>query len=342
MRTLVTGASGFVGTHLVKGLLAQGREVRVLLQKGVPEPEHFRDLPVERMEGDTRDEACVREAVKGMDIVHHLAAVISIDENEPKDLLLQVNGEGARNVAEACLAEGVKRMVHFSSIHALSCWPRDQAIDESRPLALDPKTHLAYDNSKATGESYVLDAVKRGLNAVILNPVGIFGPEDFQPSPTGEVLHQLLYRRLPGLVRSGFHWVDVRDVAEAALAAETKGTVGQRYILTSEYIPITEMASWIRKWTGVATPRFAAPMWLAAWSAPLVVWWSRMRGNRPLFTKESVEILGNHQLLDAKLAAQDLGFSPRPVRQCIWDSLQSLYDRGLFPEGHKMAEKDEA
>lgn len=336
MRTLVTGASGFVGTHLVKRLLEQGRSVRVLLHKDTPEPAHFRDFAVERIVGDIRDAACVRQAVQEMDIVYHLAAVISIDEHEPKDLLEQVNVEGTRHVAEACLAEGVKRLIHMSSIHALSCWPREQAIDETRALALDPQTHLAYDNTKARGEQAILDAVAKGLDAVTVNPVGIFGPEDYQPSPTGEVLHQLLYRRLPGLVRSGFHWVDVRDVVDAAIAAETRGETGQRYILTSEYIPITDIAAWVRTWTGVSTPRFAAPMWLARMSAPFVMAWSRWRGNRPLFTRESMEILRNHQLLHATRAQQVLGFSPRPIRTCIWDALRSIEDRGLFPKGHSM------
>ena len=263
MKTLITGATGHVGANLVRALLEQKRDVRVLI--------HQRDtslegLDVERVHGDVLNPNSLTAAFEGVDFVHHLVAKINIDGTQ-HDAMLRTNVEGTQNVVDACLHAGVRRLIHFSSIHALSYMPKSESIDESRALAITEE-HLAYDRSKALAEEVVLAAVQQGLDAVILNPVGIIGPFDFEPSPMGELLLQLAHREMPGLVKAGFFWVDVRDVATASIAAEQRGRTGERYILHGEYGLVTSLAKQVQDVTGRRPPLFTAPLWLARLVAP--------------------------------------------------------------------------
>jgi len=205
--------------------------------------------------------------------------------------------------------------------------PKSESIDESRALAITEE-HLAYDRSKALAEEVVLAAVQQGLDAVILNPVGIIGPFDFEPSPMGELLLQLAHREMPGLVKAGFFWVDVRDVATASIAAEQRGRTGERYILHGEYGLVTSLAKQVQDVTGRRPPLFTAPLWLARLVAPGAEAWSRITGNRPLFTRESIQILACHQRIETQKAVQELGFHARPLSETVNDTLQWFKEAG--------------
>ena len=331
MLTLVTGASGLVGNNLIRHLLQIGRPVRALIYESDEslhglEDESLRGLKIDRVAGDVRDPAGLKQAMEGVDVVYHLAAAISIDDDHRRADVDSVNIDGTANVVQACLDAGVKRLIHFSSIHAISSFPKDQAIDESRALALDPARHLQYDRSKANGEMKVLEGVRRGLDAVILNPVGIFGPNDFTPSPGGELLLQLARRKLPGLVRAGYYWVDVRDVVHAAVAAEQRGRRGHRYILAGEYATFKSIANLVQQATGARPPRLNVPIWLAKAAAPLAAWFSRRAGQRPLITPETMQIITCHQKIETAKAAEELGFRPRPIRESVRDAINWLQD----------------
>jgi len=321
--TLVTGASGFVGNNLVRHLLQLGRKVRALIYR---DDESLRGLEIDRVTGDVRDPAGLKRAMQGVDVVYHLVAAISIDNGQSRTHLDTVNVEGTANVVQACLDSGVQRLIHFSSIHAISYFPKDTAISESRDLALDAVRHLPYDHAKAKGELQVLKGVQHGLDAVILNPVGIFGPNDFRPSPTGELLLQLAQRKLPALVRAGYYWVDVRDVVRTALAAEQRGRCGQRYILAGEYATFKSIADWIQQTTGAKPPRLHVPIWLARPAAPLVARLSRLAGHRPLITPETIQIITCHQKIATNRAREELGFRPRSIRDSVRDSINWLLD----------------
>src|SRR5262249_51241259 len=156
---------------------------------------------------------------------------------------------GTRNIVQASLKAKVRRLVHFSSIHAFESHPRHLPIDETRESA--GKNSPPYDQSKVAGEREVFAGIEQGLDAVILNPTGVVGPNDFGPSAVGGVFLQLYRRQLPALVEGDFDWVDVRDVAEGALAAAEKGRCGERYILAGERKSMREMALLVEKATGV-------------------------------------------------------------------------------------------
>ncbi len=317
--TLVTGASGLVGNNLVRHLLQHGRPVRVLARRR--DEISLSGLSVETFVGDVLEPRSIAPLMEGVGTVFHLAGAISID-GQSDTLMKQVNVGGTANVVEACLEHQVDRLIHFSSIHAFSPFPKHEPINESRGLALDPVKHLPYDHSKAAGEQKVREGVKRGLNAVILNPVGILGPHDFGPSPGGEFLVQLMHRKLPGLVQAGYHWVDVRDVAKAAVAAESQGRIGENYILAGEHATFAQIANWVRDFSGARPPFINVPIWVARFAAPWVARYSRLTGIRSLITPEAIQIVECHQHIDTNKADIDLGFQPRPLRETIEDSVQ--------------------
>lgn len=317
MLTTVTGATGHVGGNLVRALLAEGRKLRCLVR---PEDDTraIDGLDVEIVPGDIRDAAAVMRAFAGAEVVYHLAARISIVGPEG-GLVREVNVKGVENVVESCLANGVKRLVHFSSVHARKQEPLDQPVDETRTFA--DESAPAYDQSKAEGERRILAGVERGLNAVMVNPSGVIGPLDFAPSRMGHVFLDLAHGSLPALIGGGFDWVDVRDVARGALSAESKGRTGERYLLTGHWVAVRDLAEQWATISGVPAPKMNTPMWLARASAPFALWYAKALRSEPLFTPESLVALRANKVMRHDKAERELGYAPRPFAE----SLQDIY-----------------
>lgn len=312
----VTGASGHIGGNLVRALLAEGRPVRTLVYRDTAALE---GLDVMRCPGSILDKPSLEKAFAGADVVYHLAAVITL-KSTPDPEAHRVNVEGTRNVVEACKTCGVRRLVHFSSIHAFSPHPLDEMVDEARPLCNGPRL-LPYDRSKAEGERVVAEAIRGGLDAVVVNPTGVIGPVDFKPSAMGQVLLDLYYRRLPALVDGGFNWVDVRDVVAGAMAAERRGTAGQRYLLAGHYRKLRQIAELVEQATGVRVPRLVVPIAVARLGVPFAVLQSWVTGGQPKFTFASLHALQHHQQVDCGRACEELGYAPRPFDETVTDSI---------------------
>jgi dihydroflavonol-4-reductase len=199
--------------------------------------------------------------------------------------------------------------------------PVSQPLDETRQLS-DARPAPAYDHSKAGGERAVLAAVGQGLDAVVVSPTAVLGPYDFKPSRMGQVLLDLRLRRLPALVAGGFDWVDARDVAQAAMAAERSGRTGERYLLSGTYLAVADLAALVAAVTGVKAPRFVVPQPLARPLAPCAELWSHLTGTEPRFTRDSLAALRtcNPAISHAK-ASEELDFAPRPLRATVADTL---------------------
>ncbi|MBX7255770.1 MAG: SDR family oxidoreductase [Candidatus Hydrogenedentes bacterium] len=311
----VTGASGHIGANLVRALLERGEKVRVLVRKDVRAIE---GLDVERVEGDVLDVPSLDNLIAGADCVYHLAARITLVPDRDGSVQ-RINVEGPKNVAEACMRHRIPRLVHFSSIHAFSEFPRDGVVDETRPLT-DDSNIFVYDRSKAAGERAIQEAVKRGLNAVIVNPTAVIGPYDFKPSALGSALLDLYEGRMPALVKGGFDWVDVRDICAGAMAAAEKGGVGEKYLLTGHHLPFPQLARIVEAETGLKMPRLSLPMWMAYMGVPFAAFASRITGKPPKFTRASLHALWNHQQISHAKATRELGYSPRPINETIRDT----------------------
>ncbi|GAB4576275.1 MAG: NAD-dependent epimerase/dehydratase family protein [Anaerolineae bacterium] len=331
MTVAVTGAAGFVGNNLVRALVAQGRRVRALILHD-RERAILAGLPVEIQRADVRDPDALIRAFDGVQVVYHLANVISL---QPDDwpLLKAVNVEGTRHVVEACRACGVQRLVHFSSFHALHQAPLDVPLDENAPLVSDART-APYNRSKAQGEQIVRQACADGLNAVILNPTGIIGPNDYGPSWFGSVLLDLAQGRLPHLLEGGCDWVDVRDVVDGALRAEAQAPSGGRYLLSGHYVSLRGIARLVREITNAPMPRIVWPMVLARLYAPVNLLLSRARGIPARLTAVALEELSGNPHISHARAARELGYAPRAIRETLQDTLRWQVAHGILAAHH--------
>jgi dihydroflavonol-4-reductase len=320
---VVTGAAGHVGGNLVRALLAEGRRVRVVVRD---DTRAIEGLDVERVRGDVLDIGSLKAAFDGAEVVYHLAVIISITGDQG-GRVRRTNVEGPRNVAAACLDRKVRRLVHFSSIHAYSPVPYDSPVDETRPFVEEGAP--AYDRSKALGQGQILEAVAKGLDAVIVNPTAVIGPHDYKPSRMGAVQAMLYRRKMPALVAGGFDWVDVRDVVAGALAAEKRGRTGQNYLLSGRWATFAELAAMVHAASGVKVPSMVTPMWLAYVGAPFVQAFSRVTGSMPLYTIEALHALRCYHEVSHAKASAELGYAPRPLEQTVADTWQWWKERGL-------------
>ena len=315
-QVVVTGSTGHLGANLVRALIERGDRVRAVVYGQAPALD---GLDVEIVKGDVRDADSLRAAFRGAEVVFHLAAHISITGSRG-GLVEAVNVGGAANASEAALAEGVKRFVHCSSVHAFDIH-RAGPLDESHPRPSGPIV-VAYDASKWAGEREVQSRVARGLDAVILNPSGILGPHDHGPSRIGRVLLDIRDRKLPALVPGGFAWIDARDLSTAFIAAADRGVRGENYLVGGPWFSMRDFADRAAKVAGVRAPRVTVPFALAKLAAPLV---ERMaKGDRePLYSGESlVTVQASARMVTTKAEkAFDL-----PKTRPIEESFRDMYE----------------
>jgi len=285
-------------------------------------------LKAEIVLGDVCHTASLREAFKGADVVYHLAARISLNMND-YPVLEPINVAGTRNVVQACLDCGVRRLVHFSSIHAFIQESIGKPMDESCPL-VEPRNCPPYDRSKAAGEKEIMSGIERGLDAIIISPTAVIGPYDYEPSFLGEALLNLARGKMPALVSGGFDWVDVRDVVAGALRAEKKAPTGAKYLLSGHFASICDLAVMVEEIVGTPAPRMVMPRWLAFVGAPFLEGFAKMTGNRPLYTSASIRALHTGQDVSHEKAARELGYKPRPLKETIVDTFNWFHESGYL------------
>jgi dihydroflavonol-4-reductase len=333
MIVAVTGANGHIGANLVRALLKGDRKVRALVHN---HHKALDGLDVEIVQGDVSDPYSLVKAFTGAEIVYHLAAIISLSMNHWKEIEA-TNVTGTRNVVDACLKSGVRRLVHFSSIEALTQEPLDEPVDELRPL-VDSHGCPPYDRSKAESEMEVRQGIEQGLDAVIVNPTAIIGPFDFQPSFFGEALLAMARGKLPALIEGGYDLVDVRDAVEAAIRAEVLGHIGAKYLLSGHWASVTDMAKLTEDILGVPAPRLVLPAWVARTGAPAMTAFNQLTGSRQLVTSVAIRALThcNHSI-SHKRATRELGYRPRPLRDTLRDTFRWFQAAGLLETAKKEA-----
>jgi dihydroflavonol-4-reductase len=322
---LVTGASGLLGGNLVRALRKKRETVRCMVHR---DTRALDGLDVEIIKGDVRSYADVAQATAGVELVYHLAGYISLDGD--RQAINAVNIGGVRNVVQACLGNKVRRLVHFSSIHALSSKPRQHPITESNARVTDPRA-AAYDFSKAVGERVVREGIAEGLDAVILNPTGVIGPLDYKPSMFGQALLLIARGFFPVLMQGGFNWVDARDVAECAIQAAELALPGSQYIVGGEWRSVRDIAEAASRVNGGQPPKWYAPIWLASVGVPLSAGYSRITGKRNIFTKLTVDALKSNPKVSDRRARIELGYSPRPFEETIRDTVTWFSQNRMLP-----------
>ena len=324
MRFVVTGASGHLGANVVRALVATGEPVRAVdVRRGAG----LAGCDAEFVQADILDATALKDAFAEADCVVHLAAKISI-AGDPDGSVRRVNVDGVRFVAQAALAAGVRRFVHCSSLHAYDVGAIDGPIRESALRATGARLP-AYDRSKAAGEDELRRVIDRGLDAVILNPSGMLGPLDPEPSRMGRVLRAMFRGRMPVTVRGAFDWVDVRDVAAALIAATDRGRTGENYLIGGHRASVADLGRLAAEVSGRRPPRLAAPLGvvqLAAQAAVRVA--GPRRAGRLLLTPESLHALETDPVVDCSKAIAELGYRARPLAETVADLHRSFIADG--------------
>jgi len=325
MKIGITGANGHVGGNLVRRLLKEDLDIRVLQYH---EHKAIDGLKVETVIGDLNQPESLDRFCKGVDIVFHLAAKISIGQNS-FDSLYKINVEGTQNLVTSAKKAGVKRFIHFSSIHAYIHFPLDEPMDETRPLAIDSK--IAYERTKSLAQEWILKQQADNFDVIVLNPTSIIGPVDYKQSLQGQFIIQVYDGKIPGLIPGGYDWVDVRDVCEAAYNAIYQGKGGEKYILSGYYKSVTDFVKLIAQVTDRKIKLPVFPLWMAYMGVPFMFVWSKISGDKPLFTKQALDILqmGNRQIKNDK-ARKELGYNPRPLAESLNDTINWLKENNYI------------
>ena len=315
MKVAVTGASGHIGNCLVRELKKRGAEVKVLVHDFKNDLDK---LDVEIIQGNLLEPESLKLLCSGADVVFHLAAKITLDNRHPEKVIA-VNLTGTKNMIDASLSAGVKKFIHFSSIDAFAKVRPGQILDEKCPL-IETRDSI-YEITKAESEKLVLNAVNEGLDAIVLCPTAVIGPFDYRGSFLGDALKKIFTNRLPMLIAGGYNWVDVRDVADAAICAVEKGRKGEKYILSGNYADLKALSELAGKITGKKTPTLIAPVFLAKLALPFLWFYYSIFNGKPIYTSQSLNLLINSpKNISFEKAGNELGYNPRPLKQTLNDT----------------------
>lgn len=327
---LVTGATGFLGGHVVSRLLARGQRVRVLV---LPDDPTAPRIPqgVEVVTGDVLDQDSLRAFFRsdGGDEMYvvHCASMITMSW-EVTERAHAVNVDGTRNIIRCCLEQHVNRLVYVSSVHAIPEKPDGEVITEVE--AFDPGAMKgAYATTKAEASQAVMDGVHRdGLHASIVHPSGLLGPGDTQGGYLTQMLIDYDQGRIPAGVRGGYSFADVRDVAEAIIACLDHGRDGAGYILDGHYVTIRQIFEVLHRDLGMKKTRVYFPLWVARLFLPLFTLEYALRGQKPVFSSYSLYTLGGNGSFSSARARRELAFEPRPYAETIADAVRWLRGEG--------------
>ncbi len=323
---LVTGGTGFVGTHVVRALLARGRAVRCLVRRG-SRRDNLAGLDVEIVEGDLTDFASLSRAAKGVSTLYHVAADYRLWARHRGDLH-RCNVEGTENVLRAAADAGVEKVVYTSSVAALGLVEGGSA-DEATPVVRD-RIIGDYKKSKYDAERVADAWAGKGLPVVIVNPSTPIGERDIKPTPTGQMIVDFLNRKMPAYVDTGLNLVDVRDVAEGHLLAAEKGKVGERYILGNRNMTLKEILDALSALTGIPSPTVKLPHWIPFAAAAIDTAFARVSWRAPHVSIDSVRMSTHRMFFDASKAVRELGLPQTPVEEALGRAVSWFRESGYL------------
>ena len=316
--SLVTGATGFVGSAVARALMVRGRRVRVLARPN-SDRRNLAGLAVEIAEGAMEDPRSLARAVAGCRYVYHVAADYRIWVPDPAPMF-RANVDGTRDLLTAALDAGVERVVYTSSVATLGLVPGGSA-DEETQNSIDDMIG-PYKRSKFMAEEVARGlARERGLPVVIVNPSTPVGPGDIKPTPTGRLIVEAARGQMPAFVDTGLNIVHVDDVAEGHLAAAEKGRIGERYILGGENMALAEILAEVAQAVGRRPPWLRVPhgvLFPVAIGAELA---ARVSGRDPFVTLDGVRMSRKKMYFTSEKASRELAYAPRPAREAIADAV---------------------
>jgi len=311
MLALVTGATGFVGSHVARALAAQGANLRLLVRPGT-NPKNIRDLKADQVSGDLRDPASLETAVSGCDAVFHVAADYRLWVRDP-DEMYRVNVEGTRTLLEAARRKHVRRVVYTSSVATMGFTEDGTPADENSPVSLDNMIG-PYKRSKFMAEQVAIEAARSGIDVVIVNPTTPVGERDIKPTPTGRIIVDFLKKKFPAYVDTGLNLVDVDECALGHGAALERGRTGERYILGGENLTLKQILDKLGTISGLPSPTVRVPYVLALATGVVdEIFTGRIRGREPRATIDAVRMGRKKMFISSAKAERELGWKAVPV-----------------------------
>jgi dihydroflavonol-4-reductase len=315
MLAFVTGATGFVGSHVARALAGQGADLRLLVRTN-SDPKNIADLKADLATGDLRDPASLEKAIAGCDIVFHVAADYRLWVRDPDDMY-RSNVEGTRAILQAARKNGVRRVVYTSSVATMGFTSDGQSADENSPVSLDNMIG-PYKRSKFMAEQVAIEAARAGLDVVIVNPTTPVGERDIKPTPTGRIVVDFLKKKFPAYVDTGLNLVDVTECARGHLAALEKGRSGERYILGGENLTLKQILDKLAAITGLPSPKVRVPYVLALATGVVdEIFTGRIRGREPRATIDAVRMGRKKMFVSSTKAERELGWKVVPVDDAL-------------------------
>jgi dihydroflavonol-4-reductase len=329
MTTLVTGAAGFLGSHVTRQLVARGDEVRVMLRASSTN-RAIADLSLEYVTGDLRDAASLDRAMKGVKRVFHVAADYRLWARRKQEIY-DSNVGGTKNLLEAAKRAGVEQLIYTSTVATIAV-DRPQLPNEFTDAKLDEMVGH-YKRSKWMAEREVLNAAKSGLPVIVAMPTTPVGPWDWKPTPTGKIVLDFLNGKMPGYVETGLNFVGVEECAAGHLLVAEKGKVGERYLLGGENLTLKAMLDILAKITGLRAPMLKIPHGLALGVAYANTVFSRLVGREPGIPIEGVKIARHMMFVDCSRAKRELGFQAGPVSAALERAVRWYEANGYIAKG---------
>jgi dihydroflavonol-4-reductase len=326
MTTLVTGSTGFVGSHVARQLVAVGDCVRVLVRRS-SKLQALEGLPVERVEGDLRDALSLERAMQGVRRVFHVAADYRLWTKVPGEIY-ESNVEGTRRLFEAAARAGVERIVYTSTVATIAIPGHDGQLPNEQTQATLDQMIGHYKRSKFLAELEAIKAAGAGAPVVIVNPTAPVGPGDWKPTPTGRIIVDFLNGKMPAYVDTGLNLVAVEDVAAGHLLAAEKGRVGERYILGCRNMTLKEILEVLAPIAGRRAPRVRLPHAFALAAGYADEWFSRLAGREPQIPVEGVKMSRHRMFVASDKAERELGYQPGSVEAALGRAVRWYEETG--------------
>jgi len=325
MKALVTGATGFLGSAVVRQLLACGWEVRALVRPA-SDRRNVQQLPVETVIGDLTDSASLDAACSGCEALFHIAADYRLWARDSAELY-RTNVDGTRNIMRAALQAGMRRIVYTSSVATLGLRADGRPSDEDTPVALTDMIG-DYKRSKYLAEEAVRALAREGAPIVIVNPSTPIGPRDVKPTPTGRIVLDAARGRTPAYVDTGLNVAHVDDVAAGHVLAYERGRMGERYILGGENLTLREILGMVAECARGRPPQVRLPLDLLVPFAYVSEALAFITGRAPQLTLDSLRMARKHMFFSSAKAQRELGYRSRPAQVAIADAVQWFEDAG--------------
>jgi len=315
MLAFVTGATGFVGSHVARVLAEQGADLRLLVRSG-SDPKNIEGLKADRVAGDLCDPASLEKAMAGCDVVFHVAADYRLWVRDP-ERMYRANVEGTRAILIAALQNGVRRVVYTSSVATMGFSSNGHVADENSPVSLENMIG-PYKRSKFLAEEVAIEAGHSGMDVVVVNPSTPVGERDIKPTPTGRIILDFLKKKFPAYVDTGLNLVDVTECAHGHVAALEKGRSGERYILGGENLTLKQILDELAAITGLPSPKVRVP-YVVALATGVVdeILTGRILKREPRATIDAVRMGRKKMFVSSNKAARELGWKIVPVDNAL-------------------------